>query len=404
MLLKFPKIFIGTKLGYLTVENITKPTKSSIWYYFICDCGAKVKLSKNAVRTRIIKNNLDCGCINPNKIQTKQNNIIGSKIGRLTVLSKSDKKSNRVYFKCVCDCGNETNVLSTTLFRKLVVSCGCYTIEKNKTRTTGYKDISGSYWNHTKNSAERRGLDFEVKLEEAWDKFIQQKGLCALSGIEIKFANSYDDATNQTASIDRIDSLKGYISGNIQWVHKHINKIKQDFSDDYFIELCKNVTKNQSNTRPSFHEYFLSLAFVVSCRSEDPDTKHGSVAVSRDNHVIIGTGYNGLIRGANPNNFNLNRPFKYDVMCHSEVNCILNCSIPPRTYPGGVDLYVSGKPCTDCLQFIYQAGIDTIYMAKRQGTKLESKETEDLFNKIVNEVGINIIELDINNSWLAQIL
>jgi hypothetical protein len=44
-----------------------------------------------------------------------------------------------------------------------------------------------------------------------------------------------------TASLDRIDSFKPYTDDNIQWVHKHINAMKLNHSEEYFIELCKIV-------------------------------------------------------------------------------------------------------------------------------------------------------------------
>ena len=44
-----------------------------------------------------------------------------------------------------------------------------------------------------------------------------------------------------TASLDRIDSSKGYVKGNVQWVHKDINKMKTDFEQSIFIKLCKSV-------------------------------------------------------------------------------------------------------------------------------------------------------------------
>lgn len=50
-----------------------------------------------------------------------------------------------------------------------------------------------------------------------------------------------------TASLDRIDSTKGYTLDNIQWVHKHINVMKMDLDQEYFIKLCKLVTKKSKN-------------------------------------------------------------------------------------------------------------------------------------------------------------
>ena len=90
-------------------------------------------------------------------------------------------------------------------------------------------------------------------------------------------------------------------------------------------------------------------------------------------------------------------------MMHSEQNSLLNVSRSIRDYPGGVKIYVTGRPCLVCLQMIFQAGIDTIYMAKRQG-QTDDESTNYLFNKIVKETNLKIIELDINNKWLEQIL
>lgn len=42
-------------------------------------------------------------------------------------------------------------------------------------------------------------------------------------------------------SKDRIDSNKGYVEGNVQWVCKEINFMKHALSESRFIELCKLV-------------------------------------------------------------------------------------------------------------------------------------------------------------------
>ena len=47
-----------------------------------------------------------------------------------------------------------------------------------------------------------------------------------------------------TASLDRIDSSKGYIEGNVQWVHKSVNIMKCDFSSDIFIGICNQISNN----------------------------------------------------------------------------------------------------------------------------------------------------------------
>jgi archaellum component FlaC len=47
-----------------------------------------------------------------------------------------------------------------------------------------------------------------------------------------------------TASLDRVDSAKGYIKGNVQWVHKDINMMKQQYSQEYFIQMCRLTTEH----------------------------------------------------------------------------------------------------------------------------------------------------------------
>ena len=44
-----------------------------------------------------------------------------------------------------------------------------------------------------------------------------------------------------TASLDRIDSTKGYTKNNIQWVHKTINKMKNVLHDEEFIQWCNLI-------------------------------------------------------------------------------------------------------------------------------------------------------------------
>lgn len=75
--------------------------------------------------------------------------------------------------------------------------------------------------------------------------FLEQEGKCALTGDKLYFKSSRldrIDSKEQTASLDRIDSSKGYIEGNVQWVHKKINLIKMDLSQEEFIEMCKKVS------------------------------------------------------------------------------------------------------------------------------------------------------------------
>ena len=78
-----------------------------------------------------------------------------------------------------------------------------------------------------------------------YDLWVKQGKKCALSGIPIDFENSSPNIKNYrcSASLDRIDSEKGYIVGNIQLLYKDINRMKSDFNEEYFIQMCKLIAK-----------------------------------------------------------------------------------------------------------------------------------------------------------------
>lgn len=105
--------------------------------------------------------------------------------------------------------------------------------------------IPGRYFYSLRHSAKIRNLVFDLTLEELWELFIQQNKLCSLSGIAINFHKPGEKYTTQTASVDRINSDLGYTIDNIRWVHKDINYMKMDLTDDRFFYLCNEVVKQK---------------------------------------------------------------------------------------------------------------------------------------------------------------
>lgn len=56
---------------------------------------------------------------------TRSKGLIGKRFGRLTVVSKADKKNNKLTWHCKCDCGNTVDVIGTYLTTSETRSCGC---------------------------------------------------------------------------------------------------------------------------------------------------------------------------------------------------------------------------------------------------------------------------------------
>ena len=115
----------------------------------------------------------------------------------------------------------------------------------------------------------------------------------------------------------------------------------------------------------SWDDYFLSVAFLTSQRSKDPNTQVGAVIVDTNN-CITGIGYNGFPRGcsddylpwARTGSSDLHK--KYPYVVHAEANAILNKG--SKDVKGGI-LYVALFPCNDCAKLIIQSGIkEIVYM------------------------------------------
>ena len=49
---------------------------------------------------------------------------------------------------------------------------------------------------------------------------------------------------------NRIDSSKGYIRGNLQWVTKRVNWMKGDMLTEELFEMCNKIL-NHANQQPS---------------------------------------------------------------------------------------------------------------------------------------------------------
>ncbi len=148
---------------------------------------------------------------------------------------------------CKCNCGNEKIVIESQLKSGKTKSCGCLReLTGNKHHSfKGYKDISGEFWNQIKYNAKNRNIEFDITIEYVWSLFEKQNGKCKLSGINIYFSKNYKEKGN--ISLDRIDNTKGYIKGNVQWLHKHVNMMKSTYNEQYFINLCQQISNNINN-------------------------------------------------------------------------------------------------------------------------------------------------------------
>lgn len=176
--------------------------------------------------------------------QYNRKDIAGKKFNMLTAIKlverrpierKSGREDIEYYWEFLCDCGNKTITRRDRVVtgKKPIISCGCM---RNRSKWKGCGNLSKTQWGIIERNAKKRELCFEITMKDAWNLFQEQGEKCALSGQKINFKEP-------TASLDRIDSSKGYTIDNVQWVHKDINISKWDFTMDKFLEICRMVTE-----------------------------------------------------------------------------------------------------------------------------------------------------------------
>lgn len=150
--------------------------------------------------------------------------------------------------------------------------------------------------------------------------------------------------------------------------------------------------------RPSWENYFLGLAKVISQRSHDVHTQHGCVITDQSNR-ILGVGYNGIPRDLDDEKLPTSRPEKYDWMVHAEKNALSNCIVRPDNAVA----YVTGQCCNQCVMALWQEGVSRVVMMNSHGTHQFDEKQQKIFDTFVRMSNIDIKYIDADLSWLKQL-
>lgn len=237
-----------------TKDELILAVKKSKSYRQVC-ANLNLKPQVAFIKKKIEKYQISTEHFNVHKKgKTNNTKYIGNTIGNLYILDSIIERNNNKnisYFICICNLClyMKFKVLCSSVLRGSTTSCGCRRDQYQKIRGsnnvnwTGYKDISGTMIKKLKRGALKRGLDFELTSKYLWELFIKQNKKCSITGIDLSFG-TVDNHQSKTASLDRIDNSKGYIIGNVQWVHKKINIMRGDNTLEAFYYLCRKVIDN----------------------------------------------------------------------------------------------------------------------------------------------------------------
>ncbi|MDI6734095.1 MAG: dCMP deaminase family protein [Patescibacteria group bacterium] len=149
--------------------------------------------------------------------------------------------------------------------------------------------------------------------------------------------------------------------------------------------------QEKKNKRPSWKEYFLSVAKIASSRSTCDRLRVGAVIVK--NKAILSTGYNGSSRGL-PHCDDVGHEIS-DGHCirtiHAEANALVHAARHGIAIDGAT-MFLTNSPCYDCFKMIVNAGIkEVVYSGFYMSRYGASKKVLDLAKK----AGVKIKHLEI---------
>ena len=158
------------------------------------------------------------------------------------------RQGDYVYYKCEC-CSQSFKRRKLSSKAENARSRRCLSCARKATLTSN----GGHSWNYNgtehfagrqlaawKASAKRRNHEWLLTKEQLDEKFNEQKGVCALSGVQMEPQTS----SPFRPSIDRIDSSRGYTEENFQFVCSCVNVMKNKIAEPEFIRLCGLIAQH----------------------------------------------------------------------------------------------------------------------------------------------------------------
>jgi hypothetical protein len=176
-------------------------------------------------------------------------NLINKRFGKLVVKKQSEERGNKgqIKWECVCDCGNKHITSGESLRGGKSKSCGCNRL----TPPNKEKDRELAVWKQLyKSTIEKRSKKMGYKSDisfETFKKISLEK--CYYCGLEpSNFATDRNSKGKKTSNtiikyngIDRIDSTRGYLTGNVVACCKYCNTAKNTMTQKEFKQFIKRV-------------------------------------------------------------------------------------------------------------------------------------------------------------------
>ncbi len=239
---RFDADMVGRRFGKLLVLCKAETTLGgeNAWVCQ-CACGSSTEIRGGCLRRGDSKSCGNIGC--RGKFDDE---MLGRKFGRLTVISRYDKLMGSEYgWLCRCECGSLLPVRGYSLRKGNTKTCGrgedgCRRTEKSKNKPLGHLN---SLLHGIRRRAKNRGIKLDIDLEHLWQLWVQQDTRCAITNFPMTTTKGKGHCWSN-ASVDRIDSTGGYEIGNVQLLCFGINRMKSDYNAGSFVFYCHIVASH----------------------------------------------------------------------------------------------------------------------------------------------------------------
>lgn len=181
--------------------------------------------------------------------------LIERRFSKLLVL-KIHSKGHSTFWKCLCDCGNQTIATTNQLTSGGKKSCGCLRKELTKTlrarsggntKPKGQAYLNKIYYEYQL-GAKNRNLNFLLTKEEFKNIVSQNCHYCGALPLakdnRRKDGSLVYNGSYPCNGIDRVNNSFAYIIANVVPCCKKCNFMKTTLGYDEFIAQCERICEN----------------------------------------------------------------------------------------------------------------------------------------------------------------
>ena len=178
----------GITFGRLKVLSVVqKAGHGRVKWFCICTCGKQKTITGADLRSG---GSQSCGCLKDERWGAALD-IKGHIFGRLTALEPHSQTPRGVWkWRCICQCGKESIVRTSSLSKGYTVSCGCAVFNRDPSLRCHAIKLQGNVIAHRRR-AKKAGNGGNFTAAQIDDLYRIQKGLCAEPSCRCRLRGKY---------------------------------------------------------------------------------------------------------------------------------------------------------------------------------------------------------------------